>query len=164
MGRRKSKSDFRSNRTIRPKSLAMVFLAGLILCGLSFWPPVFALAADITLAWNPNNEPILGGYLMYYGAYSGGPYDGEAALDGPSPINVPLDSLTDPRAPRLTVHGLGDGTYYFTATAYDAQGYESNFSNEVAARIVDGRVTVVTISESSGGGGGGGGCFISATQ
>ena len=141
----------------------MVFLAGLILCGLSFWPPVFALAADITLAWNPNNEPILGGYLMHYGAYSGGPYDGEAALDGPSPINVPLDSLTDPRAPRLTVRGLADGTYYFTATAYDTQGYESNFSNEVAARIVDGRVTVVTISESSGGGGGGG-CFISATQ
>jgi hypothetical protein len=163
MGKRKSRSGFRSNRRIKQQSLAAVFLAGLILCGLSFWPPVFALAADITLAWNPNNEPILGGYLMYYGAYSGGPYDGKTASAEESPIDVPLSSLADPRAPRLTIRGLADGTYYFTATAYDTQGYESNFSNEVAARIVDGRVTVVTISDSSGGGGGGG-CFISATQ
>jgi hypothetical protein len=163
MGKRKSRSGFRSNRKIKLLSLATVFLGGLIICGLSFWPPVFALAADVTLAWNPNNEPILGGYLIYYGAYSGGPYDGEAALDGPSPINVPLGSLTDPRTPRLTIRGLADGTYYFTATAYDSQGYESTFSNEVAAHIVDGRVTVVTISDSSGSGGGGG-CFISATQ
>ena len=160
MDPKNKKCGSRSRCTVTLKNPAMVFLVGLILCGLSFWPPVFALAADITLAWNPNNEPIINGYLMYYGVYSGGPYDGEAALDGPSPINVPLDSLTDPRAPRLTVHGLGDGTYFFTATAYDTLGYESNFSNEVAARIVDGRVTVLTISGSSGGGG----CFISATQ
>ena len=151
MGKRKSKGDFRSKRKIKLQGLPAVYLGGLILCGLSFWVPVFALAADVTLAWNPNSEANLGGYRMYYGAYSGGPYDGEAALDGASPIDIPLSSLTDHSAPRLTIHGLGDGTYYFTATAYDTQGYESNFSNEVAARIVDGRGMPETISDSPGG-------------
>ncbi len=161
MGRKKRKNGFRSIRTVTLQSLAMIFCGGLIICGLSFWGPTFAFAADVTLAWNPNNETILGGYLIYYGANSRGPYDGNTALDGPSPIVVRLSSLADPSAPRLTIHGLGDGTYYFTATAYDTRGYESNFSNEVAARIVDGKVTVVTSSEDRGGGGG---CFISATQ
>ena len=163
MGPKMKKSGSRSRCTISLKNPAMVLLGGLIICGLSVWLPTLVNAADITLAWNPNNEPILSGYLMYYGAYSGGPYDGETALAEESPIDVPLSSLADPRAPRLTIRGLADGTYYFTATAYDAQGYESNFSNEVAAHIVDGRVTAVTISDSSGSGGSGG-CFISATQ
>jgi hypothetical protein len=161
MGRKKRKNGFRSIRTVTLKSLAMVFRGGLIICGLSFWGPIFASAADVTLAWDPNNEPDLGGYLMYYGAYSSGPYNGNTALNGPSPIVVPLSSLADPSAPWLTIHGLEDGTYYFTATAYDTRGYESNLSNEVAARIVDGKVTVVTSSEDRGGGGG---CFISAAQ
>ena len=75
-----------------------------------------AWAADIRLAWAPNNEPDLAGYKVYYGTTSG--------TYGP-PINVgnvttcPLTGL-DPRY-----------TYYFAVTAYDISNRESNFSDEV---------------------------------
>jgi hypothetical protein len=77
----------------------------------------FAFAADVTLAWNPNAEEDLAGYRIYYGTASG---DYDYALE--------LGNQTE-----YTVTDLVEGLlYYFSATAYDLSGNESDYSNEIA--------------------------------
>ena len=84
-----------------------------------------AYAVDVTLEWDANTEPDLAGYRIYYDIDSGPPYDGTGALEGTSWINV--GNVTT-----YTLHGLADGVaYFFTATAYDSEGLESSYSNEV---------------------------------
>ena len=72
-------------------------------------------AAEVKLAWDPSaGDPP--GYKLYYGQASRS-YQG----------SVDVGSDTD-----YTLTGLTDGQrYYFTATAYDAAGNESGYSNEV---------------------------------
>jgi len=75
-----------------------------------------AWAANIKLTWDPNNEPDLAGYKVYYGTSS--------RTYGP-PINV--GNVTT-----YTLTNLTPGKKYFIAvTAYDASNTESSFSNEV---------------------------------
>jgi hypothetical protein len=86
-------------------------------------------AMDVTLAWDANSESDLAGYKVYYDTHSGPPYGGT--------ITVPLSlqSFT-PSTPQYTVPGLTDGVkYYFVVTAYDAEGLESGYSNEVSNDI-----------------------------
>jgi VCBS repeat-containing protein len=74
----------------------------------------------VTLAWNPNTEPDLKGYKIYYGMASGD-YD----------VTVDVGKWTS-----CTIDGLEEGeTYYFAATAYDSQDRESDFSEEVPYTI-----------------------------
>jgi hypothetical protein len=76
-----------------------------------------AWAADIRLAWAPNNEPDLAGYKVYYGTAS--------RTYGP-PINVA-------NVTTYTLTNLTPGKKYFIAvTAYDTSNTESGYSNEVA--------------------------------
>ncbi len=108
-----------------------------------------AHSANVTLAWDPNSEPDLAGYKVYYktGA-SGSPYDGTGATEGDSPIDV--GNVTE-----FTVDGLTDGVrYFFVITAHDTEGLESDYSNEVAT---SGHTSSPT---SSAGADEGGGCFI----
>lgn len=75
-----------------------------------------AHSAQVTLAWDPNTEPDLNGYKIYYGLISA----------------QYTDSMDVGNQTTYTVSHLGDGTtYYFAATAYDTEGDESDFSNEV---------------------------------
>jgi hypothetical protein len=97
-----------------------------------FLNPSYAL--DVTLAWDANSETDLAGYKIYYGTTAGGPYNAAGSSDGASPILVPLSSLSNLVTPEFTVHGLPDGAYYFVATAYNTEGYESGYSNEAAAQ------------------------------
>jgi hypothetical protein len=90
-------------------------------------------AMDVTLAWDANTETDLAGYKIYYGTIQGGPYNGSGSSDGASPIIVPVSSLSNLVTPEFTVHGLPDGTYYFVASAYNTEGFESAYSNEVSA-------------------------------
>jgi len=76
-----------------------------------------AQAADVTLAWNPNSEPDISGYRVYYGTNPGS-YG--------QPINV--GNITTATIPNLS----DAATYYFAVTAYNTSGLESGFSNEVA--------------------------------
>ncbi len=92
-------------------------------------------AMDVTLGWDANTETDLAGYKIYYGAIQGGPYLGNGSPDGASPIIVPLSILANPSGPQCTVHGLTDGTYYFVVTAYDTEGLESGYSNEVYTQV-----------------------------
>ena len=84
--------------------------------------PVPALAVlrppsySVTLAWNPSISTNVVGYNVYYGLASG-VYNSVASVTGTN----------------TTITGLAAGTTnYFAATAVDALGVESPFSNETS--------------------------------
>jgi hypothetical protein len=131
-----------------------------------------ANAATATIAWNPNDEPDLEGYVIYRNTNSPGPPYSYSDT-------VPEDKLDDPLHPEVKLTGLQeDKEYYIALTAYNTDGDESSFSNEVCATVVDNTIELceesvsspVKTSSSDGGGGGGGGgssgfaCFISAAS
>ena len=118
------------------------------------------LSAEVTLAWDPNSEPDLGGYGVYFrkDTQEGPPYDYDLA------DYITLADLANIYAPSFVVSGLDKGVrYYFVATAYDTAGNESTFSNVVCADVGD-TITPCPDSASRASGGGGGGCFISASS
>jgi hypothetical protein len=90
-------------------------------------------ATDVTLQWDSNTESDLAGYKIYYNIYSGEPYDGEDADQGPSPITVDINELDNSNNPEFTLTGLDEAeTYFFAITAYDYEELESDLSNEVS--------------------------------
>src|ERR1017187_1488143 len=71
---------------------------------------------SVTLAWNPSISTNIVGYNVYYGLASG--------------VYSSVKSVT---GSNTTITGLAAGTtYYFAATAVDALGVESPFSNETS--------------------------------
>jgi hypothetical protein len=114
-----------------------------------------AYCAEVTLAWDPNSEPDVAGYKLYYKISSSGePYDGTGATEGNSPIDV--GNLTT-----YTLYGLAENVaYFFVVTAYDDEGRESDYSNEVST---DGPTSTPTASISAGVADGGG-CFIATVN
>jgi hypothetical protein len=92
-----------------------------------------ALAKNVTLAWDPNDESEnVTGYKVYYRTGSFTYENCTGAAEGNSPITVPVAYLSDPDAPQFIVSGLQDGVvYFFAVTAYTA-GAESSYSNEVS--------------------------------
>ena len=129
-----------------------------------------AIAASVTLGWDSNTEPDLEGYVIYRNVGSPGPpYDYSDTL--------PEDDLANPLQPKATLTGLQEGKeYYIALTAYNTDGVESSFSNDVCVEVVNGAVEACTASytssastaSSSGGNSSGGGgsssCFISASS
>jgi len=123
----------------------------------------FCLAAEVTLGWNPNEESNLAGYMIYRNIGSHGPpykYDD----------TLPEDDLANPLDPKVIITGLKENTkYYIALTAYDTQGNESKYSDEICVQIIDSVADECSYSTSEsskggGGGGGGGGCFVSAAD
>lgn len=103
-----------------------------------------ALAAQISIAWDANTEPDLSGYRVYYGTSS-----------GQYTTSVDVGNNT-----HCVISGLAPGvTYYFAATAYDTEGNESGFSDEIVYSV-PAAVPGPGPSSSVGDAGGGGGCFI----
>ena len=81
-----------------------------------------------TLSWTPpttrmDGSPLtnLAGYRIRYGTSSG---------SYPNVITIPNGGVTNG-----VVSNLVPGTYYFVTTAFDAAGYESNFSSPVSTTI-----------------------------
>lgn len=75
-----------------------------------------AYGAQLTVAWDPNNDSATAGYKLYYGTQS-------KAYD----VSIDVGNSTQHQ-----VADLKPGTlYYFAATAYDAGGNESDFSEEL---------------------------------
>ena len=132
------------------RSLFSVFT---VFLSLSFFAST-ASAADLTLAWDANLETDLAGYRVYYKTGgSGAPYDGIDLDQGDSGIDLPLENLTNPAAPQITLTGLAEDTAYFLAvTAYNQQGSESGFSNEVTYRAAS-TVTTHTLTATATAGG-----------
>ena len=115
------------------RNLKSVFcLLSFFLCLLFFplalsfgpWASV-ADASNVTLGWDSNPEPDLEGYVVYRNAGSPGPpYDYSNTL--------PEDDLVDPLHPKVTLTGLSENQeYYIALTAYNTEGVESSFSNDV---------------------------------
>jgi hypothetical protein len=150
-----------------------VALLRLVLFGLGlFIVSANCYAADVTLAWDPNQEANLAGYGVYFSQGTDGPpYDFFGFFA--------LADLSDPNSPVFTVTGLQqDAPYYFAVTAYDTSDIESAYSASVCAQVGDvvtpcdssttpttptntgGASNATTPASSSSGGGGGGGCFI----
>jgi hypothetical protein len=124
-------------------------------------------AVNVTFGWDPNDEPDLEGYKVYRNIGSPGPpYKYRTTLQE--------NKLADPLNPMVTLTGLKEDTKYYVAlTAYDNDGNESSYSDDVCVQVVDSAIEVCSSSSgstpssssSSGGGGGSGGgvCFISTT-
>jgi hypothetical protein len=74
-------------------------------------------AQTLSLAWNANKDKKVAGYFLHYGTQSS---------NYTARISVPK------KKPAVTVSGLKEGaTYYFTVTAYDSKGVESQPSAEI---------------------------------
>jgi hypothetical protein len=92
----------------------------IVVCVIIVAAAANALAANVTLAWDPNTESDLGGYKIHYGTTSGN-YS----------VHIDVHNVTT-----YTVTGLTDGqTYYLAATAYDTSGNESGYSNSVSYAV-----------------------------
>ena len=98
-----------------PRSL-VAFLC-LLLVGASW-----SSAGTITLAWDPNTEPDLAGYKIYYGTSS-----------RQYTVTVDVGNVT-----RYTIRDLDESrVYYLAVTAYDTAGNESELSDEVSSYPTD---------------------------
>ena len=77
--------------------------------------------SEVTLAWDPNTEPELAGYKVYWDIDSGPPYE----------------NLTDVgNFTTYTLSGLPQDIIYSALTAYDVEGLDSDFSYEVVINNV----------------------------
>lgn len=91
-----------------------------------------AAARDLTLSWNPSTDPTVAGYNLYYGTNSGD-YS---------------NKVTVGQVTTATISNLTAGvTYYFSATAFNSAGVESDFSNETSF-IVPGVLTLTPAAKS----------------
>jgi hypothetical protein len=96
--------------------LASLFLAAILLS----WP--FDSIAQIRLAWDPNTEPDVAGYQIYYGTASRS-----------YRYSIDVGNVTT-----YTIQGLTQGvTYYIALTAYDSADNESDYSNEVSGTLTE---------------------------
>ena len=78
------------------------------------------LTGTLTLAWDPSTDPSVVGYRLYQG--------GESQVYS-NVVDVGAANTT-------TIKGLAPGaTYYFAVTAYDANGFESDFSGEISYTV-----------------------------
>ncbi len=99
-----------------------------------------AWAVKITAKWdaNPPEDPI-SGYELHYDIRSGPPYAGARAVEGPSPIEIPVEQLADPAAPELELHGFPScHPLHFNMKAYRDEGDQrirSDFSGEISAKV-----------------------------
>ena len=74
----------------------------------------------VTVAWNASADTAVAGYRLYEGVSS----------------RTYTNSVDVGNATSFTITGLAGGTtYYFAVTAYDAQGLESDFSDEVVYTV-----------------------------
>jgi hypothetical protein len=84
---------------------------------VALWAAATAHAASVSLVWDPNSEPDLGGYVVSYGTESG-VYT--TTVDVGNQTTWSTTSLQSGRR------------YYFAVQAYNATGLFSPFSNEVS--------------------------------
>lgn len=80
---------------------------------------VHAYAADVSLAWDASESADVVGYRVHYGNSSGS-YGSFHTVGNQT---------------TYTVTNLSEGTYYFAVTAFDSEGNESTYSNEVSVIV-----------------------------
>jgi uncharacterized membrane protein YgcG len=155
----------------------LLLVLSAMLFALCAMPLSVANAKTATLAWDSNDEPDLEGYVVYRNTNSPGPPYKYSDT-------VPEDELADPLHPQAKLTGLQEGSeYYIALTAYNTEGVESNFSEEVCVEVINDTVKLCSESASQptsmsstgttstsgggddgGGSGGGSSCFISTAS
>ena len=80
-------------------------------------------AAEVSFSWSPNSEPTLAGYKIYYGTNP---------ASYTSSIDVGLPEIINQNISTSLVGYIEGVTYYFGATAYDNDGLESDYSQEIS--------------------------------
>jgi hypothetical protein len=115
-----SRAVFGTDRVLRKSGKRWSYLdaAYLLILAVSLTAQT-ALAQStrsLTLAWDPNTEPDLVGYRLYYG---------EQSRNYSSVVYVPV--ITQVTIPSFII----GNTYYFAVTAVNRAGLESDFSDEV---------------------------------
>lgn len=86
--------------------------------------PSVVSGMSVTLAWDANPEPDIAGYKVYWGTTSG-EYTDTLEVPGADP------------EPQVTVEDIPTRLTYFVVTAYNTDGLESEYSNEVLADPFD---------------------------
>ncbi|OFZ22722.1 MAG: hypothetical protein A2X94_03485 [Bdellovibrionales bacterium GWB1_55_8] len=76
-------------------------------------------SARVELAWDPSSDPDVAGYRCYYGRKS----------------RQYTHVLDTGNANTFVVSGLTPGKWYFTITAYNSAGVESDYSNEFETEV-----------------------------
>jgi len=77
-------------------------------------------AGNVTLAWNPDANPLVAGYNVYFWMNGG----------------VSTNKVSVGNATMVTINNLVAGsTYLFAATTYDALGLESPFSSQISYTV-----------------------------
>jgi hypothetical protein len=93
-------------------------------------------AVSVKLAWDPNPEPNIAGYRIYYGSQSG----------------VYSNSVDTGPSTEVTLTSLAKGTtYYIVVTAYNSAGYESLPSGEAVFDAPTNQLPVVQLTSPSNG-------------
>ncbi|MBP8695065.1 MAG: fibronectin type III domain-containing protein [Syntrophobacterales bacterium] len=128
----------------RNSALLSLFVVLAVLLTILFAEP--SGAATVTVAWDPNPEPTVAGYRLYYGTSS----------------RYYTNSVDVSNSTRCTISALVEGvTYYMAVTAYDTSGNQSGYSNEIVYTVPGGSTPAPSPDSGAvSGGGGGGGCFI----
>jgi len=104
--------------------LLMAVVSMIAACGGGGDGDTSSASANATLVWDASPSPEAVGYRIYVGIAPG------TYLQPPGQ-GADVGNVTE-----YTVAGLAGGTtYYFAATAYDAFGHESAYSNEVSKAI-----------------------------
>ena len=103
----------------------LLYIAIYVLCfGVNI-----CFSAEVIFKWDANTEPDLAGYNLYQSNTSNGQVLGVGAI---KMTCAPAEPKT---CTQYTHKGLLDGTYYWKATAFDLDGNESGFSDEVSLTI-----------------------------
>ncbi len=107
------------------------------LTSMLFLLPLGTYGAVVSLEWDANSEPDLAGYHIYYGTAS-----------GEYSHSIDVGDVTE-----FTVTGLDDHrTYYLAATAYDQDGNESAYSDELVHTCSYGKPKPPALADSDGDG------------
>jgi hypothetical protein len=106
--------------------ILMLILGAQYLLGILY--PQFILVHaddDFTIVWKANTEPDLAGYNVYQSIGDPGPpYDFLIGYD--------LDEIDDPDDPEIVLTLSEENIRnYIVMTAFDKDGFESEFSNEI---------------------------------
>ena len=101
------------------KKLIAILAMAIMLMASTAWA-----VTNVSFQWDANTEPDLAGYKIYRSQTSG-------VYDLANPVMTIPCTVNDTSCTQTTEMEVPDGIWYWVATAYDSEGNESGFSNEL---------------------------------
>lgn len=81
---------------------------------------LLSVAKDVTVVWDPNKENNIGGYKLYLGTNGSRSYDLQVTVNVTNGTSVVIKNVP------------AGVTHWIALTAYDTNGLESDFSEELS--------------------------------